>query len=327
MKHFIDLHLHLDGSLPLPCIFQLAELGGVTLPAKTLPELTPYLVADPDCRDLTEFLGKFQLPIALLQREACLELAVYELLRTVSSQNVVYAEIRFAPGSHCREGLTQHRVMAAAVRGLERGMKAFPIQAQLIACSMRGADPEVNKETARVTREFLGKGVCCMDLAGAEALFPTRDYEELFSYARSLDIPFIIHAGEAAGPESIWTALEFGARRIGHGIYSVKDPVLVEYLRTHRIPLEVCVTSNIQIKEIERAELHPVGALIAAGVPVTLNTDNMTISGTTVAGEFALVQKNFGLTDTQCDALSLNAVEAAFLCEEEKARLRARLAE
>ena len=327
MKYFIDLHLHLDGSLPLSCIFELAKLSGVDLPAKTLPELTPYLVADPNCRDLAEFLEKFQLPIALLQEEASLELAVYELLRTISGQGVIYAEVRFAPGSHCKNGLTQHQVMSAAIRGLKRGVEDFPIQAQLIACAMRGAPPEVNRETARVTKEFLGNGVCCMDLAGAESLFQTKDYKELFAYARSLDIPFIIHAGEAAGPDSVWTALEFGAKRIGHGIYSVKDPALVEHLCAHRIPLEVCVTSNVQIKEIECAALHPVGELIQSGVAVTLNTDNMTISGTTVAGEFALVQKNFGLTDAQCDELYLNAVEAAFLSEEDKAKLRARLAE
>jgi len=327
MKHYIDLHLHLDGSLPLNCIHRLAELGSVALPAKDFPELTPYLVADPNCKDLTEFLDKFQLPIALLQREECLELAVYELLRMISAQGVIYAEIRFAPSSHCREGLTQRQVVAAVVRGLERGLKAFPIQAQLIACCMRGVDLEINMETARVTKEFLGKGVCCMDLAGAEALFPTKDYAELFAYARSLDIPFIIHAGEAAGPESVWTALEFGAKRIGHGIHSVKDPNLVEYLREHKIPLEVCVTSNVQIKEIENVENHPVSALIAAGVPVTLNTDNMTISGTTVAGEFALVQNAFGLTDDQCRQLLLNAADAAFLSDPAKADLRSKLME
>lgn len=327
MKHYIDLHLHLDGSLPLNCILQLAELGGVTLPAKDFPELTSYLVADPDCKDLAEFLNKFQLPIALLQREACLELAVYELLRTISAQGVIYAEIRFAPGSHCRDGLTQHQVMAAAVQGLERGMRDFPIQAQLIVCCMRGEKLEVNRETARVTKDFLGKGVCCMDLAGAESLFPTKDYAELFAYARSLDIPFIIHAGEAAGPDSVWAALEFGAQRIGHGIYSVKDPKLLTYLREHRVPLEVCVTSNVQIKEIVSVKLHPVGELINTGVPVTLNTDNMTISGTTVAGEFALVQQTFGLTDAQCRQLLLNAVNAAFLSKEDKEKLREKIME
>lgn len=325
MKHYIDLHLHLDGSLPLDSIFRLAELSGVTLPADTMEGLHSYLVADPDCKDLADYLNKFDLPIALLQTEGALELAVYELLRTISGQGVIYAEIRYAPGVHCQRGLTQTQVMEAAVRGLRRGTEDFPIQAQLIACCMRGADSEVNRETARVTKAFLGRGVCCMDLAGAESLFPTRDYAELFAYARSLGVPFIIHAGEAAGPESVWTALEFGARRIGHGVHSVKDPKLLEHLRTHRIPLEVCVTSNVQIKEFPTVSDHPVKTLIEAGIPVTLNTDNMTIAGTTVAGEFALVQRTFGLTDAQMARLTENALEAAFLPPEEKVALRAAL--
>ncbi len=321
MKHYIDLHLHLDGSLPLNSILRLAELGEVALPADTMEELVPHLVADPDCKDLAEFLNKFDLPIALLQTEACLELAVYELLRTISAQGVIYAEIRYAPGAHCRRGLTQTQVMEAALRGLHRGIAEFPIKSQLIACCMRGADPEVNRETARVTQKFLGKGVCCMDLAGAESLFPTEDYADLFAYARTLDVPFIIHAGEAAGPASVWTALKFGAKRIGHGIYSVKDKTLLEHLREHHIPLEVCVTSNVQIKEIACVKDHPVAQLIEAGVPVTLNTDNMTISGTSVAGEFELVQRTFGLSDAQMERILLNGVEAAFLTEKEKEKL------
>lgn len=325
MKHWIDLHLHLDGSLPLNSILRMAELGGVELPANTIEELIPYLVADPNCKDLADYLNKFDLPIALLQTEACLELAVYELLHAISAQGVIYAEIRYAPGVHCQRGLTQTQVMEAALRGFRRGMKDFPIQAQLIACCMRGADPEVNRETARVTQQFLGQGVCCMDLAGAESLYPTKDHADLFAYARSLDIPFIIHAGEAAGPESIWSALEFGAKRIGHGVYAVQDPALMSYLRENRVPLEVCVTSNVQIKEFPSAAEHPVLRLIEAGIPVTLNTDNMTIAGTTVAGEFALVQSTFGLSDTQMEQLTFNAVDAAFLSPEEKQALRAKL--
>lgn len=325
MKHWIDLHLHLDGSLPLNAILPMAELGGVELPASTMEELIPYLVADPDCKDLSDYLNKFDLPIALLQTEESLELAVYELLRTISAQGVIYAEVRYAPGVHCQRGLTQVEVMEAALRGLRRGIADFPIHAQLIACCMRGADSEVNRETARVTKQFLGHGVCCMDLAGAESIFPTKDYADLFAYARSLDIPFIIHAGEAAGPESIWTALQFGAKRIGHGVYAVQDPDLMDYLRENRIPLEVCVTSNVQIKEFPSVEDHPVVQLMDAGIPVTLNTDNMTIAGTTVAGEFALVQSAFHLSDTQMEQFVLNAVDAAFLTPEEKLALRTRV--
>ena len=320
MNKYVDLHLHLDGSLPKEVLGDLAKLSGVTLPTEDPAELEQYITVIHDGPDLTltKCLEKFALPISLLQTEESLELSVYALLRKLSGMNVLYAEIRYAPGVHCQKGLTQTQVMEAVLRGLHRGTAEFPIRAQIIACCMRGADYEVNLETLRVAKAYLGQGVCCADLAGDEINFPTADYADLFAWARQEGLPFTIHAGEAAGPESVRAALAMGAQRIGHGVGSIKDPELVAYLAEKQIPLEVCVTSNVQCCCVPSLEEHPVAKLLRAGVKVTLNTDNMTISGTTQAGELELVRKTFGLTDEECRQLRRNAVDAAFLPQTEK---------
>lgn len=326
MKKYIDLHLHLDGSLPYETILKMAECSGVTLPANTVEGLVPYLTVGADCQSLNEYLEKFDIPLSVMQTEECLEMAVYDLLQTLSEQDVVYAEIRFAPSSHCRRGMTQKQVVAAAVRGLNKGMKDLPIRAQLILCCMRGADNEKeNRETVETAKAFLGQGVCCLDLAGAEALFPTANFASLFAYARELEVPYIIHAGEAAGWESVQTALDLGAKRIGHGVASADDTETIERLKAEKIPLEVCVTSNVHTKAVKNLESHPIQSLMEAGVIVTLNSDNMTVSDVTLKGEYELVQKTFRLTDAQLDQLLCNGVDAAFLSEIEKQELKKQL--
>ena len=318
----IDLHNHLDGSLPPKTILTLSEMSGVTLPANTEGEITRYLTVSPDCTSLNEYLDKFDIPVSVMQTEACLEKSVYDLLADLSQRNVCYAEIRFAPGQHLQWGLTQTQVVEAAVRGLERGITDHPIKAQLILCCMRGADEETNRETIRVTKEFLGKGVCCADLAGAEAIFPTADHKSLFAYAAELKVPYIIHAGEAAGPDSMWAAIEMGAARIGHGIAAIHDEKLMEHLKQTGIPLEVCVTSNVQTKGVPSAQAHPLLKLLEYGINVTINTDNMTVSGTDMDKEFALAETALGMTPRQAKQITENSIEAAFLSAEEKQVLR-----
>lgn len=325
---YVDLHLHLDGSLPPETVLKLAKMSAYPLPADTVEGLLPFLTVDPDCHDLNEYLEKFQLPIALLQTEESLRTAVYDVLEMISGQGVVYAEIRFAPEVHCAGGLTQDQVIAAAVAGLEQGMQAFPIRAQLICCCMRGPEyHDRNLETVRTAAHWLGRGVCSVDLAGAEALFPTQDHADIFAEARRLEVPSTIHAGEAAGPESVWDALELGARRIGHGVAAAQDPALLERIRRDQIPLEVCVTSNIQTRAFPELAQHPIRTLLEQGIPVTLNTDNMTVSGTTLPREFALVTQAFSLTPAQIRQLQRNAVDAAFLPAEEKRLLWEQIAQ
>lgn len=326
--HYADLHLHLDGSLPLESILRLAELGEYTLPTTDLSELKKLLTVNPDCTSLNEYLEKFDLPIALLQTKESLEFAMMDLLRVLSEQKVVYAEVRFAPALHCQKGLSQKEVLESVLSGLKKGTEQYPIRGQVIACCMRGADNGAeNMETVRTAKEYLGKGVCCIDLAGAEALFPTKDFAELFRYAKEENVPFIIHAGEADGPQSIRDAVNMGALRIGHGVASIQDAELVSMLADRKIPLEVCITSNLQTKAVPDLEHHPIRQLLESGVAVLLNTDNMTVSGTTMAQEFALAESAFRLTSAQVTQLQKNAAYAAFLPEEEQEQLLTQLLE
>ena len=312
----IDLHLHLDGSLSLASVRELADMEGIAVDTDDCALLKKLQVSS-DCRDLNEYLEKFDFPCALLQTSAALTKAVSNLRRELAEQGLLYAEIRFAPQFHLAKGMTQSEVVAAAVAGLEgEGVKA-----NLILCCMRMPDNHAtNLETVRVAAEFLGKGVCAVDLAGAEALFPTCDFEAEFALAKKLGIPYTIHAGEAAGPESIRKALEFGAQRLGHGVRCIEDETLMGELAEKGVPLELCPTSNIQTCIFEKITDYPMGKLLDAGIRATLNTDNMMVSGVTLSSEADHMEKM--LTRAQMAQIVDNSVNAVFADEETKEWLR-----
>ena len=280
-RGLIDLHLHLDGSLSLTSVKKLAALSGVALPDDET--LLKQLQVSPDCRDLNEYLTKFAFPCSLLQTEEAIALAVQTLCEELQEQGLIYAEIRFAPQLHLLKGLTQDKVVAAACEGLHR--TDFP--AGLILCAMRGDNNrEENLVTVRMTEKYLGRGVCACDLAGAEALFPTKDFKELFDLAKELDVPYTIHAGEADGPE----------------------------LAEQGITLECCPTSNLHTCMFPSYEAYPLKELLAKGLKVTVNTDNMTVSGVTLSHEL----EKLDLTPDQAKQVAINAANAAFVDEDDR---------
>lgn len=318
----IDLHLHFDGSLPPELLFRLAKEQGITLPAETPEELKSFLSAPVDCPDLNTYLERFALPLQILQTEEALTEAAAGLSRTLAEQGMLYVELRFAPQLHTAKGLTKREVIQAVLDGIDKG----PLKTNLILCCMRGmTNQKENEETVRLAAEFMaekkmGARVAAVDLAGAEALFPTRNYESLFSLVRELSVPYTIHAGEADGPESVKTALSFGTKRVGHGVRAVEDEALVERLKEEGITLECCVTSNLQTKAVPSLEEHPLLKFLRAGVKVTINTDNMTVSDTTIAKELELLRSQ-GMTETEEKQLFHNAIKAAFLTDAEKEEL------
>lgn len=314
----IDLHLHLDGSLSVDDIIELAQLSHIQLPTTDKTKLCDMLTVSPDCTSLAQYLEKFDLQLKVLQTEQAISRAVYLLIKRLSSQGLLYAEIRFAPQLHTNCGMSQREVIAAAIDGLNRGIAEFNFAAQLILCCMRGNDNfTANLETVQLAAEYLNKGVCALDLAGNEAAFPTNQFADIFDLAKDLSVPFTIHAGEAAGADSVKAALDLGAVRIGHGIHSVEDNQLLEQLKTTHTPLELCYTSNLQTKAANIAN-YPLPTFIENGVTVTLNTDNMTVSDTTLKNEYRLVKERFSLDDNAFLQLSLNAANAAFLKADEK---------
>lgn len=319
----IDLHLHFDGSLLPRTVLELADEQGIALPSREPDELKLFLSAPADCASLNEYLEKFDLPLLVLQTKEAIRKGMFTLASSLKEQGMLYAEIRFAPQLHTRKGLTQEQIVKAALQGLGEAMAGSFFKAKLILCCMRGAENrEENLQTVRTAAAFLGRGVAAVDLAGAEALYPTGDFAENFSLAKELGVPFTIHAGEADGPESVRAALRMGASRIGHGVRAGEDADLLRELQELRIPLEMCPSSNVQTKAVPCLEKHPVLEYLRKGLLVTVNTDNMTVSDTTMAKEFRLLEERLGMTAEEHRRLLLNAADAAFLPEEERWRLK-----
>ena len=318
----IDLHLHLDGSLSVATVRELARMQGLEIPQEDC-DLLKRLQVSENCRDLNEYLEKFSFPCSLIQTREALSKAVYNLQEELKSQGLLYAEIRFAPQLHTLQGLTQMEVVEAAIDGLRKS----DFEANLILCCMRGNDNQIqNIETVRTAAQYFGRGVCAVDLAGAEALYKTADFEDLFRMAREMGLPFTIHAGEADGPDSVRAALRFGAGRIGHGVRSVEDGALMTRLAEAGIALELCPTSNLNTNMFPDIAHYPLPVLMNSGVRVTVNTDNMTVSGVSLQDEWIKLISTFSLTSDQIRKLEENAAAASFASPETKHWLRSQIA-
>ncbi|MBE6533467.1 MAG: adenosine deaminase [Ruminococcaceae bacterium] len=316
----IDLHLHLDGSMSLECARSLAEKQGIALPDDA--ELLTRLRVSDDCQDLNEYLERFELPLSLLQTADSISESVERLSNELAAEGLIYAEIRFAPQLHLQKGLTQEEVVIAAIDGLSRGK----LSASLILCCMRGAsNREQNIETVRLVSKYLGKGVCAVDLAGAEALFPNENFIDVIEYAKSLSLPMTLHAGEALGSESVSSAIELGADRIGHGVRSIENPELLQILSQKKIALELCPTSNMNTRVFETMSEYPIRAFLEAGILITINTDNTSVSATSLANEYQKITDTFSLTESELQTLALNSAYATFLCGVEKEKLVERI--
>lgn len=319
----IDLHLHLDGSIEPVELIKLAEYSDVKLPTIDEYKLRKLLSVDDDCLSLTDYLCKFDLPLEVLQCEKTIEKSVYFLVKRLSEQGLCYAEIRFAPQLHTQRGMTQDTVVKSAIKGLNDAISDFNMPSQLILCCMRMQNnADENIQTIETAKKYLNKGVCAVDLAGDEARYSTDKFTDIFKLAKGYDIPVIIHAGEADGANSVKQALDMGAKRIGHGVHSIEDESVMAYLKDSQIPLEICYTSNLQTKAIEN---HPINQFIDRGLNVTINTDNMTVSNTTLKNEYIILKKKFDFTNAQLKQLALNSAKSAFVSENLKNKLIANI--
>lgn len=314
----IDLHLHLDGSLSPELVRRLARLQGIQLPKKW----EGLLRAPVPCGSLEQYLQRFALPLSLLQTEESLAASVEDLLARLDRLGLLYAEIRFAPQLHTAQGLSQLQVVQAALSGLHNAGWRGPVRPQLILCGMRGDEnASQNLETFEIAAHYLGRGVAAVDLAGAEAAYPTADFRELFAFARKRQLPFTIHAGEAADADSVAAAVEFGAARIGHGLRAATRPALLATLRERGILLELCPTSNLQTGAAASAAAYPLRQFLEAGVRVCLNADNMTVSDTDVWREYGFAHAALGASCEVCAEFLCNAAQGAFLPDEARKRL------
>lgn len=309
-----DLHLHLDGSLRPETILTLAQQQNIALPADTPDGLVPYCTVPPDCRSLTEYLACFALPLSVLQTAEALRFAARELVVTLGMQGISLAEIRFAPQLHGQRGLSQAGAVEAVLAGVQNGQRRYPLlKIGVILCMMSTGRDEDNAETARLALRYREQGVCAIDLAGREGARPMKDYEPLLAPLRAAGLPITLHAGEACDFRNVAKAIGLGARRIGHGTRVASAPSMVQQLIEKGIVLEQCVTSNVQTRCVASYQSHPIRKLFDAGVKIAICTDNMTVSGTTLAREYQILQDVHGFTDDELATLARYAREAAFV--------------
>lgn len=319
----VDLHLHLDGSLSEQVVFELAQRGGFPM---TMQEICDAIYVPENCTDLVEYLKRFELPTRVLQTPYALEYSAFELVSRLARQGLVYAEIRFAPQLHTRQGMTQSEVVRSVLRGVRQAQEANPsIRAGVLLCAMLGSDRQTNEQIVPLAADFAGQGVVGVDLAGAEDVYPIEDYAPIFREAYREQIPFTLHAGERGNAENVRKAVELGARRVGHGCGAIRSEACMELLRRERIVIETCPVSNLHTKIVARPEQHPIAEFFRRGLAVTVNTDNMTCSNTTLKREHEVLFDAFHFSDEDFRQMDRNAIGGAFLPEAEKPALLEKL--
>jgi adenosine deaminase len=317
-----ELHCHLDGSLRLQTVLELARAQQVALPTFDAAELYAMLYAGESVTSLDDYLRAFDITLSVLQREDALERAAYELAEDAHRENVRYLEVRYSPLLHLRAGLRPTAVIDAVLRGLRAAHRAFGIRTGLILCAIRTLGPEAALTIAELCVAYKHRGVVAFDLAGSEIDYPAKRYRDAFQLVVSNNLNCTAHAGESFGPASIHQALHAcGAQRIGHGTRLVEDGDLLNFVNDHRIPLEVCPTSNLQTRAAASWATHPVDFFVDYGLCVTINTDNRLMSDTTVTKELAGCVAAYGWTRELVEQVVIGGFEAAFLPWREKQEL------
>ena len=316
----IELHLHLDCSLSYSVVQTLA-------PTVTREEYDRDYIAPARCTNLAEFLRCTPKGFGLMQTAEQLRLVTEDLFRQLQADNIIYAEIRFAPLLHLEGGLTPEQVVHAVDTATRRMIDATGIEARIILCTLRHYTAEQSLTTAKLVEKFLGTRVVALDIAADEAGYPLAPHVAAYKFAREHNLFRTAHAGEALGPESVWETLRLlQPTRIGHGTRSYEDPLLVEHLRRERIHLELCPTSNVQIiPSIPTWEDHPIDRLYRAGVGLNVNTDGRMCTPTNMNREYEGMSRVFHWTAADFLATNLMAVDAAFVEEDVKQRLRTTL--
>lgn len=321
----IDLHVHMDGSVRLQTMIELAKEQGVSLPTYDIEELKEFFVVS----DVTkpEYLKRCELTQAVLQSRRAIRRVVSEIVWDLEAQGLLYAEIRVVPQHHIMRGLSQRQVVDAALEGLKYALESCKqIKVNLILCTMRGADAKDNFETVVEAANHMGLGVVGMDIIGDEFTYRNEMYEEQFRLLREEHIPFTVHAGVLEA-DSIRQILDYGASRIGHGVRALEDADLMETLKEIGIVMEMCPSSNLQTGAVKSLDEHPIRAFFDAGVKVAVGTNDLTICNTTLEHEYTLLHEHLGFTKEEIYQMNLNAIDGAFISSYEKRQLKKRVKE
>ena len=319
-----ELHVHLDGALRPATMLELAREQGIRLPADTPDALAKAMLVR-HAKNLEEYLEKYDITLSVLQTAAALERVAYEFVLDKAAENVRYVEVRYSPLLH-RPALTLARAIEAPLAGIRRATNETGTKVGLIVCAMRTKPPAESLELARVAAEYRTVGVTAFDLAGAERGHPAREHRAAFEYAAAHGMACTCHAGEGDGAQSIDQALhEVGAQRIGHGTRLAEDPGLLEEVVARKVPLEMCLSSNVHTHVVASVAEHPFRRYYEQGVVVTLNTDGPLTDGITLTDEYYLAHTALGLGPADLARVVLNACESAFLPDYEKVALVSRV--
>jgi adenosine deaminase len=319
-----ELHVHLDGCLRPSTMLELARAQGIRLPADT-PRGLAQALSVKHAKSLEEYLTKYEITLSVMQTAPALERVAYEFVLDAAADGVRYVEVRYSPLLH-RPALTLAQALEAPLAGLRRGTVETGTKVGLIVCGIRTRAAAESLELARAAADYRAAGVVAFDLAGPERGFPAGDHASAFAYAAQHGMACTCHAGEGDGPQSIHQALHAcGAQRIGHGTRLGEDPALLAYVIERKIPLEMCLTSNLHTRTVPSVAAHPFKRYLDQGVVVTLNTDGRLMDGISLTDEYFLAHSVLGLTQADLARVVLNACESAFLPEFEKVALVSRV--
>jgi len=320
------LHDHLDGGVRPQTVIELAKENGYRkLPTTDPGELAEWFHRGATRGSLPLFLEGFEHTCGVMQTEEALERVAYEMMEDMKRDGVVYVETRFAPIEHLKKGLHMETVVRSVLRGLERGRKDFGIEYGVILCALRNMKPDISEEIAQLAIDFRDHGVVAFDLAGEEGGYPPKKHIEAFHYIQRENFNITIHAGEAFGKESIWQAIQWcGAHRIGHATRLIEDMkvkdgevlsmgTLAQYVLDKRLPLEICLTSNVDTGAVKSLKEHPFGVYFRYRFRVTLNTDDRLMSGITLTDELQTAADVFDLKFDDLEKLTINAMKSAFM--------------
>lgn len=315
----VELHLHLDCSLSFEIVQKL-------LPGTTLDEYNEKFIAPEHCGNLLEYIKCAAASIDIMQTREQLRLVTLDLFEQFKKDHVVYAEIRFAPLQHLKEGLTAQQVVEAVNDAIIEGTKKTGIEARMILCSLRNFTEEQSLETVQLVKQFSGTMVTGFDLAADEAGFPIDEHVKAFEFAKANDIPCTCHAGEACGPESVYEAVDqLHAQRIGHGVRSYEDQNLMDYLIEKDIHLELCLTSNVKTGVFDRKADHDIDRIYNTGISMSVNTDGRALSNVSLSEEYESIRTLFNWKLNDYLKVNLMAIDAAFASDETKDRIKQKL--
>ena len=326
------LHEHLDGVLRPSTVIELAKASKYPgLPTENPQHLADWFYHGANRGNLAKYLEGFTHTLAVMQTEEAVERVAYEQVEDLKNDGVVYFETRFAPVFHTVRGLTHQHVVSAVLKGLERGQREFGVPGRLIICAMRNMN--VSLEMAELAVDFRDRGVVGFDLAGEEGGYPPKKHIEAFHYIQRQNFNITVHAGEGYGKESIWQAIQYcGAHRIGHGTRLIDDIAVVDgkavklgdlaqYVLDKRIPLEICLLSNLHTGATPSLAEHPFKIFFQEQFRVTLNTDNRLMSNTTLSKEFQAAAETFGLSLEDFEKITINAMKSAFIPYQERCQI------